>query len=139
MSEIPGEGMHFTNDDMQQQGILHTVMEPQNYEMNRNEKGKNDIEKEKDYEEAKKSITQEKKHALKNQQHGQKNYDVKLKTIGNYKLLNDESENKQKYNVDRRGIEVCETERIKNEIIDQINHVRLHKKLHLTLELAGAT
>ena len=28
---------------------------------------------------------------------------------------------------------------LKNEILDQINHVRFHKKLHLLLELVGET
>ena len=37
--------------------MLHKVMEEQNYERNRNEEVKNDVEKEKDYEDDKKVLT----------------------------------------------------------------------------------
>ena len=57
MSKIASEGMNLNDKESQQQGVLYTVTAQQNYERNRNEELKKDIEKEKDCEYEKKVIT----------------------------------------------------------------------------------
>ena len=66
-------------------------------------------------------------------------HDAKRKKMGYYKSENKRKQNNKKYNVNVQGIEACKKQRVENEIVDQINHVRLSKKLYLPLELVGAT